>query len=391
MTKVQYLIIGGGMAADSAVRGIRALDEAGTIGLVSRESAPPYDRPPLTKGLWQGKDEDDIWRGTEELGVEMHLRRTATHLDPDERTVTDDADETYHYEKLLLATGGSPRKLPFGGDQVMYYRTYQDFKRLQRVAKEKMDFVIIGGGFIGAELTAALTMQGKHVSMVFPSATIGASRFPDHLGQFLNDHYLGQGVSLHTGETVVGVGSKGGRSLVTTDRGSEIEADAIVAGIGITPNTDLAKGAGLQVDNGIVVDSSLQTSHPDIFAAGDVAAFQYPSLDMRLRVEHEDSANKMGEMAGRSMAGERVEYDYLPYFYSDLFEYGYEAIGLMHKDMDHVEDWVKPNEQGVVYFLREQRLYGVLLWNTWGKLDEARDLISAGGPYLPEDLIGRIR
>jgi 3-phenylpropionate/trans-cinnamate dioxygenase ferredoxin reductase subunit len=391
MADYHYLIVGGGMTADSAVRGIRALDAEGSIGLISRESAPPYDRPPLTKGLWQGKNEEDIWRGTEELGVEMHLGRTAVHLDPEDRTVTDDLDETYHYEKLLLATGGSPRKLPFGEGQVMYYRTYQDFKRLQNLAGEKGDFVIIGGGFIGAEIAAALAMQDRHVSMVFPESTLGANRLPKQLGEFLNDYYESQGVTLHAGHAVVGLEAKGDRSLVTTDEGNKIEADAVVAGLGIMPNTVLAEVAGLEVDDGILVNPRLETSHPDIFAAGDVAAFHNPALGLRMRVEHEDNANKMGDLAGRSMAGEDVEYDYLPYFYSDLFEYGYEAVGLFHNDMDIVEDWVKPNEQGVVYFLRDDRLYGVLLWNTWGKLEAARDLISAAGPYQPDDLLGQIR
>lgn len=391
MANYHYLIIGGGMTADSAVRGIRALDEDGTIGLISQEPAPPYNRPPLSKGLWQGKDEDDIWRGTEERGVELHLGRTAVHLDPETRTVTDDRGDSYQYEKLLLATGGSPRQLPFGEGQVIYFRTYQDFKRVQDLAKDKSEFVVIGGGFIGAELAAALAMQDCQVTMVFPEPAIGANRFPEELGEFLNDHYRSQGVTVLGGQSVVGVEASGERKLVTTDDGREITADAVIAGLGILPNTALAEATGLEVDNGILVGPDLQSSHPDIYAAGDVAAFHNSALDLRLRMEHEDNANKMGEMAGRSMAGERVEYDYLPFFYSDLFEYGYEALGLFHNNMDVVEDWVKPNEQGVLYFLRDQRLYGVLLWNTWGKLDEARDLISAAGPYQPDDLLGRIR
>lgn len=391
MAKYDYLIVGGGMTADSAVRGIRALDEEGSIGLISREPAPPYDRPPLTKGLWQGKDEADIWRGTEEMDVDLHLGRTATHLDPDERTVVDDDGERYQYDRLLLATGGAPRKLPFGEGHILYYRTYQDFKRLQDLANEKRDFAVIGGGFIGAEIAAALAMQDRHVTMVFPEQAIGANRFPEKLGEFLNQHYRDQGIDLLSGQSVVGVERDGSRKLVTTDDGKEIKADAVVAGLGILPNTVLAEVAGLEVDNGILVKPNLQTSREDIYAAGDVAAFHNPALDLRLRVEHEDNANKMGELAGKSMAGETVEYDYLPFFYSDLFEYGYEAVGLFHNDMQLVEDWVEPNEQGVIYYLRDQRLYGVLLWNTWGKLDQARDLIAAAGPYGPDDLLGRIR
>jgi 3-phenylpropionate/trans-cinnamate dioxygenase ferredoxin reductase subunit len=325
------------------------------------------------------------------MNVDLHLGRSAIHLDPDKRTVHDDQDDDYHYEKLLLATGGAPRKLPFGQDRVLYFRTYQDFKLLQRQASQKSDFTVIGGGFIGAELAAALAMNDRHVTMIFPEQSVGGGRFPTGLGSFLNKHYESKGVRLHAGESVVGVEAKGDRSLVTTDGGTEVEADAVIAGLGIIPNTALAEVADLEVDNGIVVKPNLQTSHPDVYAAGDVAAFHNPTLDIRMRVEHEDNANTMGELAGRAMAGEHVKYEYLPYFYSDLFEYGYEAVGLFDAGMDTVEDWVSPNEQGVVYYLRDERLRGVLLWNTWGKVDDARDLLAAGGPYTKSDLIGRIR
>jgi 3-phenylpropionate/trans-cinnamate dioxygenase ferredoxin reductase component len=164
----------------------------------------------------------------------------------------------------------------------------------------------------------------------------------------------------------------------------------VVAGIGIQPNVELAKAAGLEVDNGIRVDRGLRTSRPDIYAAGDVANFHNPALDQRLRVEHEDNANTMGRLAGQAMAGRRVSYDHLPSFYSDLFELGFEAVGEVDARLETVADWKEPYREGVVYYLRDGRVRGVLLWNVWEQVDSARKLIAEAGPFRAEDLRGRL-
>ena len=164
----------------------------------------------------------------------------------------------------------------------------------------------------------------------------------------------------------------------------------MVAGLGIVPNTELAIEAGLGVDNGITVDDMLRTTHPDIYAAGDVANFFSPLLGKRMRVEHEDNANTMGEMAGRNMAGEENTYQHQPFFYSDLFDLGYEAVGELDSTLDMIEDWTEPFNKGVVYYLREGHVRGVLLWNTWGQVDAATQLIAEKGPHNAETLMGRI-
>jgi NADPH-dependent 2,4-dienoyl-CoA reductase/sulfur reductase-like enzyme len=169
-----------------------------------------------------------------------------------------------------------------------------------------------------------------------------------------------------------------------------LKADGVVAGIGIQANDDLAAAAGIRVDNGIVVDQMLRTSAPDIFAAGDVARFFSPALGVPIRVEHEDNALTMGEAAGRSMAGESVSYEHLPFFYSDLFDIGYEAVGELDSRLTTFEDWIEPNRKGVVYYLREGRVRGVLLVNTWGQVDAARSLIMDKGPWNPDMLRGKI-
>jgi NADPH-dependent 2,4-dienoyl-CoA reductase/sulfur reductase-like enzyme len=165
-----------------------------------------------------------------------------------------------------------------------------------------------------------------------------------------------------------------------------------VAGIGIRPNIDLAKAAGLKVNSGIIVNERLQTSEPDIYAAGDVASFFHFGLEKRTRVEHEDNAVQMGKVAGRNMAGAQETYDHIPMFYSDLFDLGYEAVGDMSSKMKIVEDWQEePFKKGVVYYMDDGRVRGVLLWNVWEKVDDARTLMQEKGPFKEEDLKGRIK
>jgi 3-phenylpropionate/trans-cinnamate dioxygenase ferredoxin reductase subunit len=367
----RYLIVGGGMTADAACRGIRDTDSQGSIGLVTAESHPPYDRPPLTKGLWQGKEESSIWRGTEELGVELALGRRIVSLDLDGRRATDDRGDEYAYERLLLATGGRPRRLPEGSaDDVVYYRTYDDYKRLRELSQSGGHFVVVGGGFIGSEIAAALQTNGATVTMLFPGDGIGARLFPPALSSFVTDYYRERGVEVLPGERV----HAGDPRLA--------DAAGVVAGLGIEPSTELADATGLPVDNGIVVDTHGRVEGcDDVFAAGDVAQFPIPALGTVTRVEHEDHARSHGKAVGANMAGADTPYDHLPFFYSDLFDLGYEAVGEVDSRLETVEEWKEPGREGVVAYVDdEQRPRGFLLWNVWDKVDAARDLIRAAQP-----------
>src|SRR5437867_438951 len=296
-----YLIVGGGMTADAAARAIREADPKAPIGLISAEAHPPYNRPPLSKALWKGDAESSIWRGTDQAGVDLLLGRRVTAIDAAARTVTDNTAQVLRFGKLLLATGGTPRRLSLGTDQVIYYRTYDDYRRLRELAGHDLRFAVIGGGFIGSEIAAAL-----------------------------------------------------------------------------------------RVDNGIVVAEWLRTTRPEIYAAGDVANFPSAALGRHVRVEHEDAANTMGRAAGLAMAGQGAPYTHLPFFYSDLFELGYEAVGDTDARLETVADWKEPFREGVVYYLKEGRVRGVLLWNTWGQVDAARALIAERGPLAARDLKGRL-
>jgi 3-phenylpropionate/trans-cinnamate dioxygenase ferredoxin reductase component len=392
MKHYKYLIIGGGLAGDGATQGIRDLDADGSIGMISMEPDPPYMRPNLSKGLWKGRPEEKIWRKTAERGTELHLNRKVVQLDPAKKYVRDDQGEEFTYDKLLLATGGTPNHLPFGKGNIIYYRNFQDYKHLRALTENGDHFVVIGGSFIGSELAAALTMVGKKVTMVFPENAISESIFPGDLAHFLNDYYREKGVEVVTGDTAASVHKEGDRIMVHTGSGRAFEADGVVAGIGIHPNLDLAKEAGLKVNSGIIVNEQLQTSEPDIYAAGDVASFLHSALDQRTRVEPEDNAVQMGTLAGRNMAGASENYDHIPMFYSDLFDLGYEAVGEMNSKMKTVEDWQEePFKKGVIYYMDDDRVSGVLLWNVWDKVDAARALIKEKSPFKAEDLKGKIR
>jgi len=390
MRRYTYLILGGGMTADAAARGVRELDATSPIGLIGAEADPPYARPPLSKGLWKGDSLDSVWRKTSEANVQLHLGRRAVQLDLPRKQVVDDQGDTYQFDTLLLATGAVPRRLPFGGESVIYFRTLDDYRRLHALAQAGRSFAVIGGGFIGSEVAAALAMQGAKVSMLFPEAGIGARLFPADLARFLVDYYKEKGVDARPGASVVAMRESGGRSALELTLGPALTVDAVVAGVGVVPETQLAEEAGLEVDNGIVVDQRLRTSHPDVFAAGDVARFSAPALGTTLRVEHEDNALSMGRAAGRSMAGDATPYTHLPFFYSDLFDLGYEAVGEMDPRGETVADWKEPFREGVVYYLRNGRVRGVLLWNTWGQVEAARQLIAEAGPFSAASLMGRL-
>lgn len=390
MKHYKYLIIGGGLTGDAATRGIRELDAEGSIGLIGMESAPPYMRPNLSKGLWKGRPIEKIWRKTEERG-ELNLGRKATQFDPQKKTVQDDKGEEYTYDKLLLATGGSPIHLPFGAGDIIYFRNFEDYQHLRVMADAKEHFVVIGGGFIGSEIAAALTMVGKKATMIFLEDAISGLIFPGDLAHFLNEYYREKGVEVITNDSVASVTKEGGRLIVRTGSGRAIETDGVVAGIGIRPNIELAEAAGLKIENGIVVNERLETSLPDIYAAGDVVNFFHSGLGKRVRVEHEDNAVFMGKLAGQNMAGAGESYTRTPMFYSDLFELGYEAVGETSSKMEMVSDWQKKFQKGTVYYLEEGRVRGVVLWNIWKQVDNARALMLEKGPFNAEDLMGRIK
>jgi NADPH-dependent 2,4-dienoyl-CoA reductase/sulfur reductase-like enzyme len=242
--------------------------------------------------------------------------------------------------------------------------------------------VVVGGGFIGSEIAAALASNGCAVTMLFPDDGVGARLFPPALASFVNDYYREKGVDVLPGELVEAVEPEAARFSVRTDAGRTVEADAVIAGLGIVPQTSLAEDLGLPVDDGILVDEFGRVDgREELFAAGDVARFPVRMLGGTRRVEHEDHANTHGRTVGANMAGAGTPYDHLPFFYSDLFELGYEAVGDVDPRLDTIQEWAEPNRKGVVAYVDgDARPRGFLLWDVWGKVDAARELIGAGEP-----------
>jgi 3-phenylpropionate/trans-cinnamate dioxygenase ferredoxin reductase component len=394
-----YIIVGGGLAGASAIAGIRELDQKRGILLISAEKQLPYDRPPLSKKLWFGtKRVEDIFlhdkKYYEANGVTLSLGVTVTLLNAKQKIVTTNEGRSYSFEKLLLATGGMPRVLSVPGgnlDDLYYFRTLNHYLHLRNEAGEGKSAVVIGGGFIGSEITAALRTNGVKVTMVFPEPYLVSRVFPEALGKALQNQYRSRGISILNGDKPASFEKKATRYVTRTEAGRTIESDMIIVGIGIAPSLDLARSAGLQTADGIIVNELLEASLPGLYAAGDNAFFPYQALGKQTRVEHWDNALNQGKYAGRNMAGAAEPYTYMPYFFSDLFEFGYEAVGDVDARLETVADWQKENTKGVIYYLRDNEVRGAMMCNVWDKVETARELIRSRERVTRESLRGRIR
>ncbi len=375
MKKYSYLIIGGGIAANAAISGVRKKDANGSIGILTAEPYPPYSRPLLSKGLWKDPSEEKLWLSKDEKKVDILTDQKVTSIDPASHSVQTESGETFQYKTLLLANGTTNRRLPFEDQDIIYYRDYASYLKLKELSEKKDEFAVIGAGFIGSEIAAALAMNDKKVTLIESGAGIGWRVFPEEIVTYLNEYYLSHQIQVMTGVVISDIKKSGDQHQLLFSSGNTLDVDGVVAGVGVKANSELAQKAGLTINDGIRVNVYLETSAPDIFAAGDVAAFHSPALDKIIRVEHEDNAVMMGKIAGENMAGGNLEYDYIPMFYSDLFDIGYEAVGTIDSRLEMVVDWKEPFKKGVIYYCQEGFIKGVLLWNVWGKVDQARALI----------------
>jgi NADPH-dependent 2,4-dienoyl-CoA reductase/sulfur reductase-like enzyme len=390
----RYVIVGGGLAGASAVEGIRAHDRDGQILLLARENHPPYHRPPLSKDLWFGKKQlaevpahDDGWYADQ--GVDLRLRREIVELDPARKCVWDERGTEYGYDALLLATGGRPKRLNVEGaaiEGVHYFRDLDDYLFLANHLDRFEHALVVGAGFIGMEVAAALTHAGRQVTLLYPHETPLQRLFPRDLGLSLAELYRERGVETVSGDSVAGFEEREGRILVRTTNGGAVTTQIVIAGIGIEPLTDLADIAGLEVHDGIVVDEFARTSDPAIWACGDVAEFPDLALGRQRRIEHWDHAIQHGRCAGANMAGAGEPYTAMPFFYGDFFDRGFEAVGDLDVTLDVHAVWRDPVREGVVFYRHEDVVRGVLLWNVWDSVDWARGLIRDGQPRSAVEL-----
>jgi len=395
----KYVIVGGGLAAASAVDGIREVDGDGTILVIGNEQEPPYHRPFLTKDLWFGKKTfDKVFVHPQDYYADKQamLRRgpNVVSLDPAAKLVKDDTGESFSYEKLLLATGGRPRHLTLPGselDGICYYRYLSDYHRIREMAQPDSTALVVGGGFIGSEIAAALNHSRVKTTMIYPESYLVSRVFPENLGRYLQKMYQERGIGIFSGNAPTAFERQDGKFITRTRTGDDLVSDILIIGAGIYPNVELAESAGLRVENGIVVNEYLRSSDPNIYAAGDNANFPYQALGRQMRIEHWDNALSQGKAVGRNMAGANEPFTYMPYFYSDLFEFGYEAVGEVDSRLEIFADWEKEFDTGAIYYLKDHTVRGVMLCNIWGKLDKARELIRGGHQVVPEQIRGLIK
>ena len=395
----KYVIVGGGLAGASSVEGIRKLDKTSSILLVGSEKHLPYNRPPLSKKLWfvQGGIEEIFVYDQEfydQNMVKLSLGTRIEGISTNEKTVVDNAGKSYGYGKLLFATGGTPRSLSIPGSNlegICYYRYLDDFQRMRKEASKGKSAVVIGGGFIGSEMAAALNINKLNVTMIFPEPYLCNRVFPDYLGRVVQKCFIEHGVKILSGDRPASFARKREKFITQTTNGKQIESDLLIVGIGIAPNIQIAKEAGLMTGNGIIVNEYLQTSNPDIYGAGDIAFSPYRTLGQQMRVEHWDNALNLGKLAGMNMAGANEPLNYMPYFFSDLFELGYEAVGDINGELETFADWQKENDTGIIYYMKDGRIRGIMLCNVSEKVEEARNLILKNEKVKPESLRGAIR
>jgi len=326
--------------------------------------------------------------------VDVVLDTMVVGINAADKTITCKDGSTYQYEKLLLATGGTPRRLPIEGgnlEEIYYYRYLDDFLRLKSQVHEETGALVIGGGFIGSEIAAALNINKADVTMLVRESYLVEHVFANKLGNAIQEKYIRRGVKIFTQDSPVSITKRNKHLVTRTKGGKEISSDVIIAGIGIEPEVKLAKSAGLAVENGIVVNEFLQSSSPDIYAAGDNANFPYQVFGKRMRVEHWDNAVNQGKTAGMNMAGARNAYTYMPYFFSDLFDFGYEAVGLVSSKLETFADWQKENDTGVVYYFENGKVRGAMMCNVWNKVDAARELIKSNERLTIAQLQGAVK
>ena len=394
-----HVIIGGGIAADAAARAIRETDEDASIAILSADPHAPVYRPALSKDLWTGEDPDPDSQdlGTAEAtGAELFTSTLVTELLPSSHTVVTARGERIRYRTALLATGSVPRRLPGVEDErVAYLRTVGDYRHLRTLAADGARIAVVGGGYIGTEVAAALTRTGAAVTLAHSGARILEHMFPASITSPLEEVFAGRGVELVDGFRLEGVDA-GETLTLRGEDGRTLTADAVVLGLGALPDTFLAAEAGIETDRDLViVDPRLRTSVPDVFAAGDVVLYDDALLGQR-HVEHVDHAEASGALAGANMARpeqEQEEYSHTPLFFSDLFDDGYEAVGRLDSSLEMREVWDEEGGAAVVHYLEDGLVEGVLLWNTWDSVPAARELIAesqAGDLYI-DSLESRIR
>lgn len=376
-TSNPVLVVGGGPCAASAVHTLRSAGYEGDLVVVGDEPHDPYERPPLSKTFLSGEASEDSlavldagWYS--DNAVERRTER-AVSIDPGNHTVKTDEGEIA-YSSLLLATGGAPRRLPSDPPGIHYVRTIEDSSRLAHAIRGAQRVLVVGGGFLGCELAATATMMGAEVSLVELAPRILAP-LPARFSQALQDLHLAHGVDLRTGTGVEKIDAP----LARLTDGSVVEADVVVAALGIEPNDSLAAEAGIDFGDGVLVDKACRTSVPDVYAAGDVARHVHPSYESPVRIEHHDNALKQGVAAARAILGEEVTYGPPHWFWSDQFDHNLQHTGRTDDADDVVIRGSVAENDCTVFYLKKGAVRGAVTMDRSGEMRAALRLITGGG------------
>jgi len=391
------VIVGGGLTAASAAKTLRTEGFDGGIRIIAAEDHNPYLRPPLSKEYLQGKAgldevyiEKDDWYAANNVQVDRGTTVTALHpVDHEVET----AAGRIHYDKLLLATGCSPRTLPIPGsdlDGVMTLRTLDDSDRLKaELSGGGKNVVLIGAGWIGLEIASSATQLGNTVTVLERDPVPLGVVLGDELGTYFTEYQRSKGVTIRPSVNITGItGTDGAVSGVALEGGETVPADLVLIGVGVVPNVSLAKDAGLDVQNGITTDAALHTSAPDIFAAGDVAFSLHPVIGTHIRSEHWANALNSGEVVAKSMLGQSVVHDMIPYFYTDQFDLGmeYSGYGTLTKGADVVYRGDPKSNEFIAFWVADGKVVAGMNVNVWDVNEAVQGIITRGNTVDPARL-----
>jgi 3-phenylpropionate/trans-cinnamate dioxygenase ferredoxin reductase component len=379
------VVVGGGLAGAKAAQGAREAGYDGPLVLVAEEDELPYERPPLSKAVLKGEKppasaqvHPESWYG--ENDVELRRATTVTGLDLDARTVSI-GGERLGFEQLVLATGARPRRIPVPGADLPgahYLRTVEDSRRLGEAIRGATRVAVIGGGWIGSEVAASARQLGADVVVVDPLPAPLFNVLGAQMGEVFARLHRDQGVQLRMGVGVEGLRGSGRVEGIELGDGTVEDADVVVVGVGVVPNVELAESAGLEVDNGVVVDERLMTAVPGVLATGDVASAYHPRYGRHVRVEHWANALNQGAAAGRNAVSEPEAYDRLPYFYSDQYDLGMEYVGLASRDDSLTVRGDLDAYRFIAFYHRDGRVTAAMAVNTWDVVDDLKAVITSG-------------
>jgi len=385
---VRYCIVGGGAAAAAAIEGIRSRDQESKILMLSRENHRPYRRPLLTKDLLIGTAtldrlplHPDEWYA--EHKVDVRLRHEVIEVDAENRRLWDERGEVIEFGDLLLATGCRPRRLHAEGAEissVRYFRDLEDYLDLESRLDRVQHLTMVGGGFTSVEMAAALRSRGKEITLVMADEYPLHRLLPRDLGAPLLDYLREMGVETVSGDTLVKIEEANDLVHARTMLGNELDTQLVLVDMGGEPLVDLAEAAGIAIDDGIVVDEYGRSSSPHVWSAGDVAEYPCLALGVIMRVEGSDHAEVHGRTVGANMAGANEPYSHLPLKWFRVGDLQFEGVGELWARLATEIVWIEPGREGVVYYLRDDVIRGVLLINVPERIEWARGLVRGAHP-----------